>query len=112
MNRAAIAPSLSFADVIQALLVNLCWLVVIEMVVAEEWAPLKKLSQATPTGAARVLRTQFHLVLTERSGMGISWDEEQPPLYEDVPASPPTYITDYDGPPLHDHEHEDLHLGS
>lgn len=84
---------------------------VIEMVVAEEWAPLKKLSQATPTGAARVLRTQFHLVLTERSGMGISWDEEQPPLYEDVPASPPTYITDYDGPPLHE-EHEDLHLGS
>jgi hypothetical protein len=81
---------------------------VIEMVVAEEWAPLKKLSQATPTGAARVLRTQFHLVLTERSGMGISWDEEQPPLYEDVPASPPTYIGDYTGPPLHD---DDLHLG-
>jgi hypothetical protein len=64
---------------------------IIEMVVAEEWAPLKKLSQATPTGAARVLRTQFHLVLTERSGMGIAWDEEQPPVYEDVPASPPTY---------------------
>lgn len=67
---------------------------VIEMVVAEEWAPLKKLNQATPTGAARVLRTQFHLVLTERSGMGIAWDEEQPPIYEDVPASPPTYIAD------------------
>jgi hypothetical protein len=67
---------------------------IIEMVVAEEWAPLKKLSQATPTGAARVLRTQFHLVLTERSGMGIAWDEEQPPVYEDVPASPPTYMDD------------------
>ncbi|KAF2276407.1 uncharacterized protein EI97DRAFT_377416 [Westerdykella ornata] len=67
---------------------------IIEMVVAEEWAPLKKLSQATPTGAARVLRTQFHLVLTERCGMGISWDEEQPPLYEDVPCSPPTYVED------------------
>jgi hypothetical protein len=65
---------------------------IIEMVVAEEWAPLKKLNQATPTGAARVLRTQFHVVLTERSGMGIAWDEEQPPLYEDVPISPPTYI--------------------
>jgi len=69
---------------------------VIEMVVAEEWAPLKKLSQSTPTGAARVLRTQFHLILTERSGMGIAWDEEQPPMYEDVPVSPPTYIADYD----------------
>lgn len=69
---------------------------VIEMVVAEEWAPLKKPNQATPTGAARVLRTQFHLTLTERAGMGISWDEEQPPMYEDVPASPPTYVEEYD----------------
>lgn len=67
---------------------------IIEMVVAEEWAPMKKLHQATPTGAARVLRTQFHIVLTERCGMGISWDEEQPPLYEDVPQSPPTYMED------------------
>ncbi|CAA9959909.1 hypothetical protein P3342_005287 [Pyrenophora teres f. teres] len=71
---------------------------IIEMVVAEEWAPLKKLSQATPTGAARVLRTQFHLVLTERSGMGIAWDEEQPPLYEDVPISPPTYVDECEYP--------------
>lgn len=82
---------------------------VIEMVVAEEWAPLKKLNQATPTGAARVLRTQFHLVLTERSGMGISWDEEQPPMYEDVPASPPTYVDDYDVAHLDD-EPNHLHL--
>ena len=64
---------------------------IIEMVVAEEWAPLKKLNQATPTGAARVLRTQFNIILTERAGLGISWDEEAPPVYEDVPASPPTY---------------------
>lgn len=64
---------------------------VIEIVVAEEWAPLKKPNQATPTGAARVLRMQFNIVLTERSGLGVSWDEEQPPMYEDVPASPPTY---------------------
>lgn len=71
---------------------------VVEMVVAEEWAPMKKLSQATPTGAARVLRTQFHLLLTERSGMGISWDEEQPPVYEDVPVSPPTYVEECDLP--------------
>jgi hypothetical protein len=25
-------------------------------------------------------------------GMGIAWDDEMPPMYEDVPASPPHYI--------------------
>ncbi|TKA81112.1 hypothetical protein B0A49_01764 [Cryomyces minteri] len=85
---------------------------VIEFVVAEEWAPNKKPNQATPTGAARVLRTQFHLVVTERGGLGISWEEEQPPVYEDVPASPPTYvnIANYEGPPL-DEDVDRLHLG-
>lgn len=64
---------------------------VLELVIAEEWAPNKKPSQATPTGAARVLRTQFNLNVTERAGMGLSWDEEQPPMYEDVEGSPPHY---------------------
>lgn len=46
----------------------------------------------TPTGAARVLRMQFNLTITERSGLGISWDDEVPPTYEDVRTlSPPTY---------------------
>lgn len=65
--------------------------IVVELVVAEEWAANKRPDQATPTGAARVLRMQFGVMVTERSGMGISWDEEQPPMYEDVPASPPIY---------------------
>ena len=84
---------------------------VVELVVAEEWAPLKRPHQATPTGAARVLRMQFAVVVTERSGMGISWDEEQPPTYDDVPASPPLYsgsdqVGAYFGPlpPLDDME--------
>lgn len=84
---------------------------VVELVVAEEWAPTKRPNQATPTGAARVLRMQFQLVITERSGMGISWDEEQPPTYDDVPDSPPLYqsasrVGSYDGPlpPLDDME--------
>lgn len=64
---------------------------VVEMIVAEELAPLKKPSQVTPTGAARVLRMHFNTTVTERGGLGISWDEEQPPLYENVPASPPGY---------------------
>jgi hypothetical protein len=63
---------------------------VVEMVVAEEHRPGPN-KLVTPTGAARVLRMQFKLVVTGRSGLGISWDEEAPPVYENVPASPPEY---------------------
>ncbi|KAG9548277.1 hypothetical protein KCU86_g21499, partial [Aureobasidium melanogenum] len=85
---------------------------VLELVIAEEWAPNKKPNQATPTGAARVLRTQFNINVTERSGMGIAWEDEQPPLYEDIPASPPGYrneIDNYDGSELNE-DVEQLHL--
>lgn len=45
-----------------------------------------------PTGAARVLRMEFKLTLTERSGLGIAWDDEVPPTYHDVKTlSPPNY---------------------
>ncbi|SCU84743.1 LANO_0C02256g1_1 [Lachancea nothofagi CBS 11611] len=45
-----------------------------------------------PTGAARVLRMQFRQNITERSGLGISWDDEVPPTYQDVRLlSPPSY---------------------
>jgi len=64
---------------------------VVELIVAEEFCPNKSPQLITPTGAARVLRMQFALIVTERAGMGISWDEEMPPVYEDVPASPPGY---------------------
>jgi hypothetical protein len=69
---------------------------ILEMVVAEEWIPKHKPREVTPTGAARILRTQFHVVLSERSGLGISWDEETPPIYEDVPASPPGYKNEFE----------------
>jgi len=92
---------------------------VLELIVAEEFCPNKNTQLTTPTGAARVLRMQFGLVVTERGGMGISWDEEMPPVYDDVPASPPGYgsadkndgawggamMEDYHGPAL---EYEDL----
>ncbi|TKX22125.1 hypothetical protein C1H76_5758 [Elsinoe australis] len=86
---------------------------VLEMIIAEEWAPNKKPKNATPTGVARVLRTQFNLTVTERAGMGIAWDDEMPPLYEDVPASPPAYIhmEDYDADSLND-DVDHLRLGS
>jgi hypothetical protein len=82
---------------------------IVELIVAEEIAPIRKPSQCTPTGVARVLRMHFTKTLTERSGLGISWDEEQPPLYENVPASPPGYgnVGVYDGVPIPDYEELD-----
>lgn len=68
---------------------------VVELIVAEDQAPDRKPWQTTPTGAARILRMHFNVTVTERSGLGISWDEEIPPVYEDVPASPPGYLFDY-----------------
>ncbi|OQO14793.1 hypothetical protein B0A48_00175 [Cryoendolithus antarcticus] len=69
-------------------------ILVLELVIAEEWASNKKPQSATPTGAARVLRTQFNLCVTERQGMGIAWNDEEPPLYEDVEPGPPLYLPD------------------
>lgn len=79
---------------------------VVEMIVAEEFTHIRKNAQVTPTGAARVLRMHFNLTVTERAGLGVSWDEEQPPLYEDVPASPPTYGNSelYEGGAIPDYE--------
>lgn len=91
---------------------------VIELIVAEEFCPNRNTRLITPTGAARVLRMQFHLHVTERSGLGISWDEEMPPVYEDVPDSPPGYtmlgggsastMEDYYGSPLPLPDYDDL----
>lgn len=84
-------------------------LLVIEMIVAEEQIrptrsdSLHPVSSSScggasnfqtgiPTGAARVLRMQFKVILSERSGLGIAWDDEVPPTYHDVKAlSPPNY---------------------
>ncbi|KAI9671370.1 MAG: hypothetical protein M1831_004279 [Alyxoria varia] len=69
---------------------------VLELVIAEEWLRHGKRNDevATPTGGARVLRASFPVHVTERAGLGISWDEETPPVYEDVPESPPLYSQD------------------
>jgi hypothetical protein len=64
---------------------------VLEMIVVEEYIQKKKPTQATPTGAARILRSQFPLRVTNRAGLGVAWDEETPPVYQDVPPSPPGY---------------------
>lgn len=63
----------------------------IEMVVSQEWAPVNRPSLVTHTGVGRILRMHFGTILTERAGIGISWDNEAPPIYQDVPPSPPAY---------------------
>ena len=63
----------------------------IELIIAEEFISNKNPNVISPTGAARVLRMGYPLIVTERPGLGISWDEEQPPQYDDVPRSPPRY---------------------
>lgn len=101
---------------------------VVEMVVAEEHVstPISHIPRSasiliwikcpkgtgtrlvTPTGAARVLRMQFLLHVSARAGLGISWDEEQPPLYDNIPPAPPKYlpiteaIEPLDSPPLYE----------
>jgi hypothetical protein len=64
---------------------------VVEMVVAQEYVPLTHTRHVTPTGIARILRMNFGVVITDRAGLGVSWDNEAPPIYQDVPASPPPY---------------------
>jgi hypothetical protein len=69
---------------------NITHSLVLELVISEEFVASSRAVPA-PTGNARVLRTQFALKLTQRAGLGIAWDDETPPMYEDVPESPPQY---------------------
>ncbi|KAF1982439.1 hypothetical protein K402DRAFT_340325 [Aulographum hederae CBS 113979] len=87
--------------------------VVIECVINEEWAPDHKPKHIASTGAARILKTTFGVVLTDRAGMNISWDEEAPPVYQDVPPSPPLYAEapEYDLKDL-EGELENMGIGS
>jgi hypothetical protein len=98
-----------------AIRLSITHVLILELVVAEEWAQNKRPGQSSPTGAARILRTQFPLLLTQHAGLGIAWDEETPPMYEDVPESPPGYqnntlVEDFDIREL-DGSLEDLRLG-
>ncbi|CAK7272642.1 Endocytosis regulator [Sporothrix epigloea] len=63
----------------------------IELVVSQEWAPMNKPAMITQTGVGRILRMHFTDILTQRGGIGVSWDNEAPPIYQDVPPSPPSY---------------------
>lgn len=82
----------------------------VEMVMTEEWAHIATPLRVTPTNSGRVLRMHFNVVVTDRGGLGISWDEEQPPLYENVPGSPPRYGSITDAPSIPDYESLDLRV--
>ncbi|RKP31165.1 hypothetical protein METBISCDRAFT_2926, partial [Metschnikowia bicuspidata] len=89
--------------------VHVSHLLIVEMIVAEEQvrpvrpdalhpvstsgSPATLATQpGVPTGSVRVLRMQFKVTLTERSGLGIAWDDEVPPAYHDIKTlTPPTY---------------------
>ncbi|KAM4055719.1 hypothetical protein HRG_008430 [Hirsutella rhossiliensis] len=66
----------------------------IELIVSKEYAPEGRLHLATQSGTGRILRMSFAVVLTECPGLGVSWDNEAPPVYQDVPPSPPGYPQD------------------
>ena len=76
----------------------------IELIVSKEFAQEGKTHISSQTGTGRILRMQFAVTLTENPGLGVSWDEEAPPIYEDVPPSPPSYGIERE-PPI---EYDDL----
>lgn len=61
------------------------------IIIAEEKAVGRNPELVSPTGKVRVLCTSFKVVLTESSGIGTSWDNEQPPVYENIGSGPPEY---------------------
>lgn len=74
----------------------------IELIVSKEFAPEGKTHMSAQTGTGRILRMHFAVSMTEYPGLGVSWDNESPPVYQDVPPSPPGYPTE---PPI---EYDDL----
>ncbi|KAG6014290.1 hypothetical protein E4U41_004881 [Claviceps citrina] len=77
----------------------------IELIVSKEFAPEGKPQLATQTGTGRILRMHFAVSMTEYPGLGVSWDNEAPPVYQDVPPSPPGYPSE---PPIEYGQLEEL----
>ncbi|KAG5985197.1 hypothetical protein E4U55_000442 [Claviceps digitariae] len=72
----------------------------LELVVSKEYAPEGKPHLASQTGTGRILRMHFAVNMTEYPGLGVSWDNEAPPVYQDVPPSPPGYPVEPLEPPI------------
>lgn len=71
-----------------------------ELLIAEEVLSNPTSKQGVLSGSARVLRMQFGFPVVDRPGLGISWEDEVPPVYADVPLSPPQYNEVADLPSL------------
>ncbi|KAL2752316.1 hypothetical protein ACRALDRAFT_2112626 [Sodiomyces alcalophilus JCM 7366] len=85
----------------------------VELVVSKECAPVSKPHLTSQTGTGRILRMHYNIKLTDFPGLGISWDNEAPPVYQDVPPSPPAYEHDDGvGPEYRDLEPLDAVLDS
>lgn len=63
----------------------------LELLLLKEYASNEQPRAGQPTSDARVLRMKHSIVITDDPGLGMSWDEEVPPIYEEVPPSPPKY---------------------
>lgn len=67
----------------------------LEFVVAEHHIMDEDPKNAIPTGNMYILKATSKQILTDRSELGMSWDEEQPPVYQDNSHSPPDYTIKY-----------------
>jgi len=74
-----------------------------ELLIAEEVVSKPTVKQGVLSGSARVLRMQFALPVVDRPGLGISWEDEVPPMYADIPLSPPQYNEVADLPALEEY---------
>jgi arrestin-related trafficking adapter 1 len=96
--------AMTACDVVAPSGIHVSHQIVIECIISQEIlnvhvGPAKKGVQYIPTGNARVLRMSFPIVVTEQGGMGIAWDQEIPPRYEDVASnSPPSFSHRVEGP--------------
>lgn len=94
-------PGRALCDVKTPTGLSISHMLVIELIIGEEWVDAAKGHKTGATGQARVLRAQFGVIITERAGLGIAWDEENPPLYEDSQVEqPPDYQHEFGLPPL------------
>ncbi|KAH0490431.1 hypothetical protein TgHK011_001899 [Trichoderma gracile] len=82
----------------------------LELVVSKEYAQEGRTNVSHQTGTGRILRMHFAVVLTDNGGLSVSWDNEAPPVYQDVPPSPPEYAEDEMSPtpPIEYYDLEEL----
>ena len=65
---------------------------IIEVNVSAEYATLDNPRKVAPKGTDRTIRIRLDVILTDQPGNGVAWEMEMPPIYQDVPPSPPVYV--------------------